>query len=58
LGQGMARAVPAPTLGEVKHTAALVALWASPSSTGWFTTELDTQGHADRVNSLIVLMFI
>jgi len=36
LGQGPARAVPAPTVGEVKHTVALTTLWASPSGRGWF----------------------
>jgi len=36
LGQGLARAVPPPTLGEVKHTLALATLWANPSGTRWF----------------------
>jgi len=34
LGQGPARAVPAPTVGKVKHTVALATLWASPSGRG------------------------
>jgi len=42
LGQGAARAVPALTSGEVKHTEALAMLWASPSGRGWFRTGLDT----------------
>jgi len=42
MGQGPARAIPALTVGEVKHTVALATLWASPSGRGWFRTGLDT----------------
>jgi len=42
VGQGSARAAPAPTVGEVKHTVALATLWASPSGRGCFKTGLDT----------------
>jgi len=43
LGQGLARAVPALTLGKVKHTvpAAMAMLWACPYGTGWLWTRLD-----------------
>jgi len=38
----VARDVPAPTSGEVKHTGALATLWASHSGRGWFRSGLDT----------------
>jgi len=52
------RAVPAPTAGEVKRAAALTKLWASPSGRGWFRTGLDAWGHATRLDSMTVLMFV
>jgi len=41
LGQGLARAIPTPTSGKVKHMVALAMLWVSPSDTRWFRTGLD-----------------
>jgi len=49
---------PCPNIGEVKHAEAMAMLWASPSGTRWFRAGLDTWGYANRIDSLVVTMFI